>query len=172
LINPDSRDQFLREFISLIRCLGEGHANVGYLRQDLEDNPIHKQQEGMEEKQKKKREMTEEKEEGEQEVKRSKKRRMKKRKRKKVQHGEGEESPRKKNKKLEREDKENDEEDRKGQTNRGESKLDYGDDSSSSGYGILFLERKLINHRLNSGANSLRMLSSILYMSDFGGAVF
>ena len=105
LINPDSRDHFLREFISLIRCLAEGHANVGYLRQDLDDNPIHKQEEDMEEKRKKKREMREEKEEEERTL---NKRKRKKRKSKIVQHEEGEESP--KRKLTEREDKENEEE--------------------------------------------------------------
>ena len=42
LVDRDQRDQFLREFVAIIRCLAAGSGNVGFLRNDIENNPIYR----------------------------------------------------------------------------------------------------------------------------------
>jgi hypothetical protein len=46
LIIPDERDQFIKEFLSIIRCLADGYGRIGYLRRDA-DSPIHRYVENM-----------------------------------------------------------------------------------------------------------------------------
>jgi hypothetical protein len=47
LINPNDRDRFIGEFIAIIRCIADGHGNVGYLRRDP-SSAIHRKGEGEE----------------------------------------------------------------------------------------------------------------------------
>ena len=42
LVDPDERDQFLQEFLSIIRCLVDGKGRIGFLRHDMDPNPIHR----------------------------------------------------------------------------------------------------------------------------------
>jgi len=41
LLDPEERDYFLGEFVSIVRCVAEGYGKVGYLRRD-KDTPIHR----------------------------------------------------------------------------------------------------------------------------------
>ena len=42
LLKPEERDEFLQEFIALIRCLANGEGDVGFLRCE-ENPPIHRE---------------------------------------------------------------------------------------------------------------------------------
>ena len=42
LVDPDERVQFLEQFISVLRCIAAGDANVGYLPRDCK-TPIHRE---------------------------------------------------------------------------------------------------------------------------------
>jgi len=41
LINPKERDEFIKEFLSIVRCLADGEGRIGFLRSDKK-SPIHK----------------------------------------------------------------------------------------------------------------------------------
>ena len=41
LLDPKERDNFLQQFVSIVRCVAEGYGKVGYLRRD-KDTPIHR----------------------------------------------------------------------------------------------------------------------------------
>lgn len=50
LFDTDERTEFLRHFMAVVRFISEGKANVGFLRRDMEDNPIHLQDQSDKEK--------------------------------------------------------------------------------------------------------------------------
>jgi hypothetical protein len=41
LIDPEERDRFLRDYVSIVRCVAGGHGNFGFLRRDM-DTRIHR----------------------------------------------------------------------------------------------------------------------------------
>jgi hypothetical protein len=42
LLDMEERTEFFRHFIAVFRFISEGRANVGFLRRDVEDNPINR----------------------------------------------------------------------------------------------------------------------------------
>lgn len=41
LLYSETRNKFLKAFVTIIRCLTAGKGNIGYLRNNISDNPIH-----------------------------------------------------------------------------------------------------------------------------------
>ena len=43
LFDADERTEFFRHIIAVVRFISSGMANVGFLRRDMADNPIHRE---------------------------------------------------------------------------------------------------------------------------------